>query len=220
MDVSIQHIEVKLISIPFKVAFRHASATRDTTAGIWVEINSEQGLTGYGEGCPRDYVTGETLDTAVQFIRSHREAWRTHITNLATLQDWMAQHRTDIDANPAAWCAVELALLDLMARANQQSVETLLGLPNLSGVFHYSAILGDSERDAFDNQYQRYRQMGFTRFKLKLSGDLQRDQEKLAVFRKEQNAQLQVRADANNLWQLSEQAIQHIQALDYPFAAI
>ena len=47
----------------------------------------------------------------------------------APLRQWVSDHRVAIDANPAAWCAIELALLDALARRDGVPIEVFLGLP-------------------------------------------------------------------------------------------
>ena len=68
-------ITAEPLAIPFKVAFRHASAERFTTQSVWVEARSRDGNVGYGEGCPREYVTAESIETAQKFVAAHRAAW-------------------------------------------------------------------------------------------------------------------------------------------------
>lgn len=53
-------IEVSVLSIPFKYNFSHASANRKKSSSVLVEIQRDRYL-GVGEGCPREYVTGETI---------------------------------------------------------------------------------------------------------------------------------------------------------------
>ncbi len=208
------------ISIPFRVKFRHASAERTETSSLWVEAVSEDGLIGYGESCPRNYVTGETIKSAQQFFSQHRETICHEIASLDTLQAWVTKHQSALDANPAAWCAIELAILDLLAKQENKTIEHFLNLPTLHGNFQYSAVLGDANIDAFKLGAEQYLQQGFTDFKLKLSGDIERDKEKMAVMRQPANKALRVRVDANNLWKGADDAIKFLQTLNYPFFAI
>jgi L-alanine-DL-glutamate epimerase-like enolase superfamily enzyme len=126
----------------------------------------------------------------------------------------------DIDRNPAAWCALELALLDLLAREQGQPVEALLGLPPLRGPFRYTAVLGDADVGTFSKQLERYRQAGFTQFKVKLSGRYEHDRDRLAQFSEECAAGCDVRLDANNLWQDWRVASDYLQRLPGSFAGI
>jgi L-alanine-DL-glutamate epimerase-like enolase superfamily enzyme len=130
----------------------------------------------------------------------------------------MEQHRADVDRNPAAWCAVELATLDLIARRADVTIESLLGLAPLAGHFRYTAVLGDMSADAFGMMAQRYRELGFTDFKVKLSGDLDRDRRNLSLLAGHPGAR--IRVDANNLWPAAEAAIAFLAALDAPLFAV
>ena len=105
----------------------------------------------------------------------------------------MTWHTEAIEGNPAAWCAIELALIDLLARSTGQTVESWLSLPALEGPFRYTAVLGDAGEAAFTAIAQGYRRMGFTDFKVKLSGDIERDRAKMAVLDSFQSPAIRVR---------------------------
>ncbi len=168
-------LELARIDIPFRVRFAHASAVRDRTESVLVKATTAAGTAGYGEGCPRSYVTGEDLASVRRFFEEHAGAILDEVADVESLRGFIGGHRAEIDAHPAAWCAIELALLDALAREGGQSVEAALGLPELAGSFQYTAVLGDSEPAAFERLLGLYRAAGFRDFKLKLSGDLDRD---------------------------------------------
>ena len=216
----IETIRAAPLAIPFKLAFKHASAARTATQAIWVSARGRGGATGYGEGCPREYVTGESIETAQQFIARHSTQWLREIRDLAGLRGWVAQHAAEIDANPAAWSAVEIALLDLMGKDERVPVEALLGLAPLAGKFRYTAVIGDGPAQQFDAQLARYRQVGFRDFKIKLAGDRARDQDKVRSLRGAQIPPRSVRADANNLWNDAALAIGDLQGLEFAFFAL
>jgi L-alanine-DL-glutamate epimerase-like enolase superfamily enzyme len=218
--MKIASLALQPLRIPFRVAFRHASAERSVTQSFWVVARSEAGLTGYGEGCPRDYVTGETDASVAAFFEKFRDSITARVTDFPSLLEWNQTHRQDIDQNPAAWCAIELALLDLLARQHNQSVEALLGLPLLTGPFVYSAVLGATGAQQFAATLERYLKLGMRDFKIKLSGDFDRDHGNLAVLRAAGVTPPQVRADANNLWSDPEVARAYLESLDFNFSAI
>ncbi len=214
----LEHLTMERLEIPFKQSFSHASAIRKTTETVIVKAIDAKGAVAYGEGCPRQYVTGETINSALQFferVSADVKAFR-HLDDVA---QWVESNAIDINANPAAWCAIELALLDLMACEAGRSVESSLGLPELSGIFQYSAVIGADDPTICAKQLQRYVQQGFTDFKIKVSGDFDRDKENIALLR-DQTIPLTVRMDANNVWTDKAQAIEYIQALDYEFKGI
>src|SRR5437868_11680629 len=56
------------VRIPLKKAIRHASHTRTETDNVVIRCVLDDGTTGYGEGVPREYVTGETIDSALALL--------------------------------------------------------------------------------------------------------------------------------------------------------
>lgn len=177
-------------------------------------------MTGYGEACPRPYVTGESLDSAVAFFKQHKNSITDSIHDLDSIKTWMVQHEKEIDSNPSAWCAIELALLDMVAKEQALSIEQLLGLPQLTGIFSYTAVLGDADSAVFSRHFLQYMKMGFRDFKLKLSGDIVRDREKITVIKGTNDSMLRVRVDANNYWDNPKQVMDYLHTLDYPFFAV
>jgi len=206
------------LRVPLKMTFRHASAARTHGESLWVE--AARGVQrGYGEGCPRSYVTGETRASCKQWLATWAEVIESHCTSLDALRDWLAEHTAAIDASPSAWCAIESALLDLFAREREQSVEELLGLPPPGGPHVYSAVLGNDEPWKTRFLIDQYCILGVTDFKIKLAGDLGVDRQKLhsvaELTARHGVAHHRVRVDANNLWAATpDRALAYLQSLD------
>lgn len=215
----IKRLSIEPLNIPFKQAFAHASAVRAETESVLVTVTNANGVEGIGEGCPRRYVTGETVGSIRRFIEAHREQWMT-LTTIQQLRDWATEHTAIIDQNPAAWCAVETACLDLFGKEAGLPIEALLGLPPLSGRFQYSAVLGTDSLQSFEKQFQRYRSVGFTDFKVKVTGRLQDDIDKLTQLASTEDSKLRVRLDANNLWSDAESALSYLKQLPGLITAI
>lgn len=207
------------LRIPFRTAFRHASAARAETSSVWVEAESD-GRVGYGESCPRPYVTGESLASARGFFDAHEASLRREVDDLESLRGWMGRNTRAIDDNPAAWCAIELAMLDLLARVSAITVDALLGCPPLARPFRYTAVVGDAGDEAYAATIRAYVEAGFTDFKLKLSGDEGRDRRKCDLLLAQAPPGLRVRVDANNLWQDSDAAIAHLGGLGCPLSGV
>lgn len=213
--MNIRNIEIEALEIPLRVAFKHASAIRSSTQAVLVSAYTDCNI-GCGEGCPREYVTRETVDTAIDFFRFNEEALL-RLTDFEQISSWTKRNRHTINTNPAAWCAVELALLDVLGKEKGQSIEAVLYLPDLEGDFQYTAVLGSSGYRAFAGQFAQYMQKGFSDFKMKVSGNLEEDQQKMELFR---DRSVRVRLDANNMWHTADEVCAYITELDYPFFAL
>ena len=216
----IQRLQVSSFPVSFRVVFRHSSASRARAENLIVAASSDSGEVGYGEGCPRQYVTGETVESGAAFIRKHAGSIIDSVTDIESLRAWAGDRREVIDLNPAAFCAIEIALLDLLGKTSAVPVEELLGLPRLTGRFPYSAVLGDSPYLAYWWQFRRYWQQGFRDFKVKVSGDLERDRRKLRLLGNKADSRLRVRLDANNLWESADRCIRHVTALPHKVYAL
>lgn len=202
----------------FTTRFRHASAERSETSTVWITAETTAGVIGQGESCPRPYVTGETLATAAAFFERWQHEVAHAVTDVETLRDFVEAHADVIDQAPAAWCAIELALLDALGQTEARPLEALLGLPPLRGPFIYTAVIGDDDKDAFDRQVGRYLALGFRDVKLKVSGDAQRDYPKLAQLAATPGVRLRI--DANNLWSAVEPAVEYLRGLPGPIVAV
>lgn len=211
--MKITTIDNHVFNVPFNVVFRHASAARASTQNIIVSVTSDCGKTGYGEGCPREYVTGETVESAFTFVDTHNASIVKTVTSVESLREWIDDNTEAIDDNPSAFCALELALLDLLGKVEGKSIEQILSLPPLSGIIHYTAIIGDSPLPVFTWQLFRYLRESFSDFKIKLSGNLKRDQWKIRLLNFLGKRKLHIRFDANNLWNDVEECAAYLRQL-------
>ena len=189
------------VAIPFRTAFAHASAKRRRAENILVQVADADGRVGYGEGCPRAYVTGETVETARAFLDRQHDALL-DIDGLDALHGWLSRHAADIDRNPSAACAAELALLDLLSRQQGQSLERFLGLPDGADLPPVTAVYGITSGPVFALQRVRFVLNGMTDAKLKLGGRPDEARRAAALARIGR-----LRLDANNLWSDADSAI-------------
>jgi len=205
------------IKIPFRESFKHSSYKRSETETILTVVKSKD-IAGHGEGCPRKYVTNETIKSSLLFLNENKTNWL-KLNNLEDLANWVVLNRTLIDKNPAAFCSFELALLDLIGRTSKKSAESVVGLKELDGNYGYTAVLGILNQEQFSSQVQRYSKIGFTDFKIKLSGEFQLDKDNISQL----NTTItnsRIRLDANNLWMDWSSAADYIKRLKFDFLGV
>ena len=68
--MSISSLKLFKVAVPLKKVVRHASFERSVSENLVVRVTLSDGVIGYGEGVPRSYVTGETLETAFAALES------------------------------------------------------------------------------------------------------------------------------------------------------
>jgi len=217
--MKIQKFEIQELNIPLKVSFQHSTATRNETESVLVKAHTDAGNIGLGEGCPRSYVTGESITTALDFIAEHQSELA-RISSVVDLTEWVSIHESDIDTNPAAFSAIEISLLNALALDDGVKVEQLLGLPKIAGVFCYTAVLGTQNPKTFHSQLEQYKAVGFKDFKVKLFGEPGIDRPNLDILGNELGSGKRVRFDANNIWNNAGDAIGYLEAIGSDYFAI
>ncbi|MBY8856461.1 hypothetical protein K7711_08235 [Nocardia sp. CA2R105] len=137
----IDELSLAAARVPFAVPFAHAAHRRMTSESVLLTLRAGQ-FTGWGEGAPRSYVTGETIDSVGAAVRDFDPApvaaamaagsFGGSVRALAALRlgDVLpGRNRRE----PAAAAAVETAALDALCRAHGRSVTDALQALDLSG---------------------------------------------------------------------------------------
>jgi len=202
-------LELYELKIPFLTSFKHTSASRSNTQAVIVKISN--GVTvGFGEGCPREYVTNESIKSVVSFFKSIQKKLESDVTTIEELKQFRENNRIQIEINLSGWCAIELAYLDIFSRLENKTIEEFLEIkfdekPNL-----YSAVIGVKSFEGFSKDVQSYSNYGFTDFKLKVSGDKVEDYKRLSYL-KDNVKGCKIRVDANNLWEYTKEVVDFVE---------
>jgi len=212
MAVRPKSLEVWRYEIPMRVRFEHAAAGRAVSTGILARLELADGSVGWGEGIPREYVTGETIDSAVQVIRT---AYADRLTKDAPLAETPIQ--TDGVVHNAAWCACELAYLDAVGKSRRQGVADMLAREfNLKPrrlLRRVSGVLSAGPVEKVRRQLRLMRLLAMRDYKLKVGADADRDEANLAechrqlgrgMKRRRGPTRRTLRVDANGAWDLEE----------------
>jgi L-Ala-D/L-Glu epimerase len=199
---------VRTIKIPFVVAFHHFLASRRTTESLVLEVIFESNIRGYGECTPRDYVSGETVEsTANALKRCLKELRKVEFHNVADIRrclDEMEQYpEIGLGKHPNARCALELALLDGVAKECSSSVAQLLGGLR-TDTLHYSGVLSLDCSPTHTRMVEQVKMFGFRQVKIKVGRETERDLENVRLVRSRLGNDVEIRIDANGAWTLDE----------------
>ncbi len=207
--MKVASLEAFTVELPFRFAFAHNLASRSSSTSLIVRVHLDSGDSGYGEGIPRLYVTGEDIDSAAQTVL---EKYAPLIKELeadsvlaaaSTLHGWWQELGLDSRPSGAAWCAVELAVLDAFGRAENTSLAQALGPPRCQAA-RYGAVVPFCSRKAFTAILGFYRLYGFKTVKLKVGRDLPDDIARVRLARRILGSEVRLRIDANCAWSVLE----------------
>ncbi|MFJ3958490.1 mandelate racemase/muconate lactonizing enzyme family protein [Arthrobacter sp. NPDC090010] len=212
--MKITKASITLIEVPLKEPFVVSYDTYHTMPSIVLQLETDDGLVGYGESVPDAHVTGETPGGAVAALR--------HELLPAVLgldpRDITAVHqRMDaaLKANGSAKAAVDIACWDLAGKAAGRPVYALLGgrKPENPTIARVMSILSP---EVLAGQAVQARSEGFRHLKMKLGGRDGLDVERVRAVRAAIGHDLAIRVDANQGWRDPATAISMIRALE-PF---
>jgi muconate cycloisomerase len=216
----IASVTIYRLRIPFHQAFRHALQSREESDAVIVKVTDDQGRSGFGESLPRSYVTGETTESMIACLRERlvpkifaqpfAPGWETFEALQSARPEWSggANPPDGVIAWNAAFCAVELALLDWSLRADYSALADLLP-PARYEVGYSGVISADAPKEAAALA-ARMARLGLRQIKVKVGTS--DDGARLDAVRKASGAAVELRADANGAW-TADEAIERLSRL-------
>ncbi len=201
------------VRIPLKKPIQHASHTRTETDNVVVRVTLDDGTQGFGEGVPREYVTGETIDSALtllknsdlpsQFDDCRDFNWAIGMTERIKLAPIAGDERGCM--GNGAHCAVELALLDAYGKHFREPVSAVTQrlAPELyepKPHVRYSGAITSAK--GFKARFAAWKMWiyGFRQLKVKVGIEGQNDVDRLGAIRRRVGRKMDIRIDANESW--------------------
>jgi muconate cycloisomerase len=214
------------VRIPLRKPVRHASHTRTDTDNVLVRCTLEDGTEGYGEGVPRDYVTGETIDSVLELLKASDLPSQfeecSDFARAVALAERLQLKPVPGDVRGcqgnAARCAVELAVLDAYGRCFG---EPLSGVTRLLAAdcysprpwVRYSTAITSAQGTRAKLAALAMRLYRFRQLKVKVGIAGQDDAARLRAIRRWGGAKMDLRVDANEAWAPAE-TVERIRALE------
>ncbi|MCG8367740.1 MAG: enolase [Pseudanabaenales cyanobacterium] len=223
MSTPVRIVEATLFAlrIPFVEAFAHSIQSRTYSDSIVVRLRADNGAVGYGEAVARPYVTGETVETCLQFMGE--TLWPSVQATANSLWEeqaplaWLNQLagtlpqgvKTDaVLAWNAARCGFELALADCLLKGQGISLAALF--PPRRSTVTYSGVITASSVEGAVKHAKRFKQFALPHLKVKVTGE--GDRERIAAIRSVVGPEVSLRIDGNGAYRV-ETAIATLQAL-------
>jgi L-Ala-D/L-Glu epimerase len=218
---TVTELQLFAVDLPFKTAFRHAAADRTSSESLFLRVGLDSGVGGWGEALPRAYVSGESRQDAFALLRDAvlpalvGRSFQSLPEVVSFLEDcdgkappdWV---RSDVPQT-AAWCCVDLALLDAFGREFGQPASPG-GQPSGGAVerYRYSGVVSAGRGWPYAKSLLKIRAFGFPQVKLKLGEDGAVQAAKTA--RRLLGRRVDLRVDANMAWGV-DQALEVTEAL-------
>jgi L-alanine-DL-glutamate epimerase-like enolase superfamily enzyme len=219
MKATITEFQLFAVDLPFKVSFRHAAAARTSSESLFLRVGLDSGAEGWGESLPRAYVSGEGREGAFALLRDSilpallGRSFPSLPEVVSFLEkcdgkappEWVPPHTPQ----SAAWCSVDLALLDVFGRASGEPV-SLGGQPPAADAlrrYRYSGVVSAGRGWPYAVSLLKMRAFRFPHVKLKVERDGSLPAARTA--RRLLGRRVDLRVDANMAWDV-EQALEAI----------
>ena len=202
----VKAFKIRTCDIPLRFEFRQASNARISSQGLLVEVVTENGIIGYGECLPREYVSGETLSQvtlAVKYGARHFVGSTfTRFKDILTFMEALSVQWEKMGLPTAcARCAIELALLDAWGRETGAPLAALFSntLPDNPEI-KYSGVIAGSNEHQNDLILDFVSAMKMDQIKLKVGRDHEAELRMVLKIRSRLGPAAGIRVDVNGAW--------------------
>lgn len=182
---------------PYTITFRSINDVKM----VFVEIGTDNGLTGLGCASPEEKVTGETREACIAALAEDALAWLEG-RDPRTLPALCRELERRLAKTPAARAAVDMALHDLLAQAMGVPLVEMLGRAHQS--LPTSITIGIKSVDETVEEAREYAGRGFKILKVKLGHSLDEDLARLARIREQIGKDIGIRVDPNQGYSASQ----------------
>ena len=208
--MKIKRVEPTAVSLPMKKPVVMAGVEIVRADNVFVRIEADNGLVGWGEAASAPTMTGETVESMMAAIGYLAPALEGRPAD--DIAGALAAMAVRMYANHGAKAAIEIALHDLVGRATNQPAYALLGGKQRSrmavlGVIGTGALASDL-REA-----ERKKADGYVAFKIKVGIDAPLiDGERTRRLCQSLGRDALISSDANQGWS-ADQAVQYVRAV-------
>ena len=200
-------VEIIPVRLPLIEPFVISYGTFPNVESALARIETDDGLTGWGEGTPDPNVTGETFGAVVETLKVLAPALlgrdpRDRGAAMAALDG-------RVSGAPSAKAAIDIALHDLVGKASGLPLWALLGGRSKEHLT-ISRVVSLKTPDAMAADAMRHVADGFRTVKLKVgvAEDIRGDIRRVAAVREAVGPEIKIKIDVNQGWRTPGVAIQ------------
>lgn len=207
--MKISSIKVRPQEALLKEPIRISLGTITSSISAIVEIETDEGLVGYGEGAPGILITGETLKGTIECIElMSKKLIGTDPTDLEKIHHLIGSVAAHA---PSAKAAIDIACYDLLGKQAQLPLYKLLG--GFANQVNTDFTIGIDEPSLMAEKAKQAIAVGFDTLKIKVGTGLAADVARIKAIREAVGTGIKLRLDANQAWQPKE-AVTIIERLD------
>lgn len=198
--MKITNLKVEKLKLELFKPLTVALGTIESVETLLVKVETDEGIYGIGEGAPFEFVTGETLETAITTAQllGNRIIGQNPL-NIEGIHEIMDK---TIVGNTAAKAAIDIALYDLIGKHMNAPLYQVLG--GYSNSFLTDVTIGIDTPETMANEAKDRVAQGFSILKIKAGLNPEQDIEAIKQIREAVGSSIRLRMDANQGWTVSD----------------
>ncbi len=209
--LKITNIRIYKFNIPRKDVFTIATMSLDKCENVLIQMETNEGVTGWGEASPFHAIVGETQRIDLAAALDLREILLgKNPLNIAALVDLMDYY---LPNNPTIKSAFDMALWDIAAKVAGMPLYLFLGGEKRPIETDFTLSIGSAEEA--QEKARQVVDMGYRMIKVKVGIDDEEDYRRLENIRSAVGEEPVIRIDANQGWNRI-QAVQNLRRFE-PF---
>jgi len=195
MRFPIERVEVFGVAVPLNQGFKNAYATKTVQKSALVRITAAGGAIGLGNIDPSPGYTSDSIEDLLGALE-RRLAPAAIGLDAANIHRLLPVLDAAVPGVLEAKAAIEMACVDLTARALGVAVHTYLGGAVKDGLT-FNAWIGVLPPDEAARETLAWRNRGFRSAKIKVGGGIEADRDRIKAVREAVGPDMNLRIDAN-----------------------
>ena len=185
------------LSEPYTIAYERV----ETATNVFLRMETNKGLTGYGCAAPDEHITGETSTSVLEDINGPVSQSLIGSDPLRTAM-LLERLKPLLKIKPSTLAAVDMALFDILGKASNLPLWRLLG--GYRDRMKTSVTIGILSAEETVSHAKEWIAQGFSCLKLKGGKDVDSDIERVLRVREAVGDRIELRFDANQGFSLEE----------------
>ena len=199
--MKIKHIEAYLIQMPLIEPYTIAYETIEKATNVFLRIETDKGITGFGCAAPDEIITGETPESV---LRKIEDVITPAIKGSDPLRPAMLLERLIllIGSHPSTLAAVDMALYDILGKVCGLPLWKILG--GFRSRIKTSVTIGILSEKETAAKAREWISRDFTCLKIKGGIHVENDIARIAKVREAVGRNIEIRFDANQGYTVEE----------------
>lgn len=194
----IDRVVIHEFELPLDVPFTTSVRTIDSLPRILVELETEEGLVGFGESAPNYEVTGESGTGVAEILA---EVMAPIVLGRSPMHvEQIRQALAVVHGTPAAHAGIDIALADLRAKRSELPLYQLLGGAEDEPSVSVPKVVSMETPEEMVDRAVRGADAGHKQIKIKVGNDPQMDIRRIRSVAEAIPDDISLKADVNQGW--------------------